>query len=239
MRRPPVLHPVSVVPTPQERKLPLPSSPSTSSVGQDLRYPHRKTPPSEKLFKREPREYSDLLGKVTEAAFGVRITWHSIRSGGATTRAQAGESVEAIRRFGCWGSEKAVTHYIFPWSDVPVRCYRTDQPDQAVTSPSSEHPQQLHPRGSKTTSTPPSHVRRHRGHDGSFMTGFHIGHAGLPSGDSLSSTWLLWILPLLMTTIIHAESATRSSGSISFLGICMWTPMLLTMSLINLESSKL
>ena len=79
-----------------------------------IRAVHAGRPSSEKLFKRAPREYSELLGKITEAAFGVRLTWHSLRRGGATTRAQAGESAEAIRRFGCWGSEKAVTHYIFP-----------------------------------------------------------------------------------------------------------------------------
>ena len=68
-----------------------------------------------------------MLGDLTAQAVGVRFTWHSLRRGGATARAHRGESADAIRRFGCWNSEKALTHYIFPWSELPLRHWRNSQ----------------------------------------------------------------------------------------------------------------
>ena len=103
-------------------------------------------PSEEKLFKRTSREYSALLGELTEAKLKTRITWHALRRGGATTRAHAGQSADAIRHFGCWTSEKAVTHYIFPWSDVPLRCWRAGQaPSPPAASPGGP-PAQPHPK---------------------------------------------------------------------------------------------
>lgn len=134
-------------------------------VWQMLTNLHRSRPPSEKLFKRTSREYSELLGELTEAKLKVRLTWHALRRGGATTRAHAGQPADAIRRFGSWTSEKAVTHYIFPWSEVPLRCWRAEPP----TSPSAASPggpaTQSHPKRRNKSIRAPARIR-HSGGDG-------------------------------------------------------------------------
>ena len=115
----------------------------TPEVWQMLQRLQGGRPQEAKLFKRTSREYSALLGELTEAK--TRITWHALRRGGVTTRAHAGQSADAIRRFGCWTSEKAVAHYIFPWSDVPLRCWRagpaTSTPAASPGGPAAQpHP---------------------------------------------------------------------------------------------------
>ena len=98
---------------------------------------HANRSPTQHLFKRKAREYSNILGSLTEKAFQTRFTWHTLRRGGATTRAHRGESAESIRRFGCWGSEKAVTHYVFPWSDLPLRHWRSVEPNPSASTSTS------------------------------------------------------------------------------------------------------
>lgn len=79
----------------------------------------------ERVFPLAGHVYSKMLGDATEQRLGIRLTWHSLRRGGATHRAHLGEPAEQIRRFACWTSERAITHYIFPWSAVPLRCRPT------------------------------------------------------------------------------------------------------------------
>jgi hypothetical protein len=95
---------------------------------------HSGRQPQDRLFSRKAREYSALLGKATEEALQVRFTWHSLRRGGATTRAHLGQSPDFIRRFGCWVSERALTHYVFPWSDLPLRRWRSFEPHPPAPS---------------------------------------------------------------------------------------------------------
>ena len=110
---------------------------------------HNKRPAGDKLFKRTARQYSQMLGDLTQTALQVRFTWHSLRRGGATTRAHLGQSADAIRRFGCWGSERAITHYIFPWSEVPLRHWRADSADTAPTGAASQPAAKPHPKRSR------------------------------------------------------------------------------------------
>ena len=98
---------------------------------------HANRPSTSRLFKRTAREYSNLLGIITEKAFKTRFTWHALRRGGATTRAHQGHSAESIREFGSWGSHKAVTHYVFPWCDLPLRHWRATQSDAPAAATAS------------------------------------------------------------------------------------------------------
>ena len=106
---------------------------------------HSNRPSDQRLFLRTARQYSAMLGSLTEKAFQTRFTWHTLRRGGATTRAHRGESAESIRRFGCWNSEQAVTHYVFPWCDIPLRHWRAPQPHSAPSTTASVSAQQPHP----------------------------------------------------------------------------------------------
>ena len=111
---------------------------------------HNKRPAGDKLFKRTARQYSQMLGDLTQTALQVRFTWHSLRRGGATTRAHLGQSADAIRRFGCWGSERAITHYIFPWSEAPLRHWRADSADTAPTGAASQPAAKPHQKRSRS-----------------------------------------------------------------------------------------
>ena len=106
---------------------------------------HANRPPDQRLFLRTARQYSAMLGTLTEEAFQTRFTWHTLRRGGATTRAHRGESAESIRRFGCWNSEQAVTHYVFPWCDIPLRHWRAPQTHSTSSTAARIPAQQSHP----------------------------------------------------------------------------------------------
>ena len=129
----------------------------SNSTWQKLVAVHANRPSNDRLFLRKSRVYSNLLGDLTEKALGVRLTWHTLRRGGATTRAHRGESAEAIGRFGCWGSEKAVTHYLFPWSDVPLRHWRPAQPHPSPTTTTRVTAPKPHPKHRRRTPSRPLH----------------------------------------------------------------------------------
>lgn len=117
-------------------------------------------PPDAKLFKRTSRTYSQLLADLTERLFSTRFGWHSLRRGGATTRVHNGQSIEDVRRLGCWTSESAITHYVFPWSSLPLRTWRSSSTYPPTTASISgnlgQPPSQLHHRPT------PTRVRRPR-----------------------------------------------------------------------------
>ena len=120
-------------------------------------------PPSERLFQRSGRQYSEMLGALTEQELGTRYTWHSLRRGGATTRAHLGHSSEDIRRFGAWTSERALTHYIFPWSSGPLRKYRNETAI-ATAEPSTSVPAEKQNKNQRSLAKPPTANRaRHSG----------------------------------------------------------------------------
>ena len=69
----------------------------SADVWQGLVRLHTGRPAKAPLFKRSAHAYSQMLGSLTEEALQVRLTWHSLRRGGATARAHAGQSAETIR----------------------------------------------------------------------------------------------------------------------------------------------
>ena len=121
--------------------------------------------PTWRLFSRASREHSALLAaspklRIKYALLGTPF----IRCGVVTTRAYLGESQDAIRRFGCWSSEWAFTHYLFHWSAIPLRSWRINQPHppHATTTTqltSQPHLQQCHRRPRRTTHN--RHAPRH------------------------------------------------------------------------------
>jgi hypothetical protein len=115
-------------------------------------------PAQARLFKRSAHEYSQMLGSLTEETLQVRLTWHALRRGGATARAHAGQSAEAIRRFGCWSSDRAVSHYIFPWSELQLRHYHAYEAAPPPGPSTGGSPQQ--PSSKRSTRPPAAQARR-------------------------------------------------------------------------------
>ena len=152
---------------PPHKNIPFPylrkPSPATWAL---LLKVHAGRAPTERLFSRASREYSDLLARITEAAYQVRFTWHTLRRGGATTRAHLGESPDAIRRFGCWSSERALTHYLFPWSALPLRSWRPNQPHPPPPTTTPQPASQPHPQQRPRPPRRPTHNRRGPRHAG-------------------------------------------------------------------------
>lgn len=76
--------------------------------------------PSGRLFPQSPAALSRWLASATAPLVsGYRLTWHSLRRGGATFLHHQGWSKQDIADYGLWRSLDALKHYVLPWAPAP------------------------------------------------------------------------------------------------------------------------